>query len=253
MSNKRAFTLIEVLIGIMLFAIMSIAVASLFRLYGDLIKKPAEQSVNLPRYQAAVFHLIKNIRNSTWITIPDSNNIELHSHSNPDIRKYKFEGNKLKFKEGSANYRVLIENIGATEFFKGEGNEKPGNRFQKVKIEFWEKAIGNHTESDIFYNSLELASEESWDAIYIDPLNASTYKDGTKVFPFSILDDTLSNILQDEVIYVLSGEYDFYDETTLPCKGLDFFPGTILTVNPASHVKMGFDTVLLSEGEFYCS
>ncbi|MBL7157590.1 MAG: right-handed parallel beta-helix repeat-containing protein, partial [Candidatus Omnitrophica bacterium] len=46
---------------------------------------------------------------------------------------------------------------------------------------------------------------------------------------------------------------DFYDETTLPCKGLDFFPGTILTVNPASHVKMGFDTVLLSEGEFYCS
>lgn len=206
MLNRKSFTFIELIIGLIALAIIVLAAGKLFTLQTRLIGPEFPLKLdNDTQYQKALAHMINNIHNSAYMEIRPGNMLILHSHSyeqpitpdmgtigprqyalvqNPDITTgdlYYFDGYSRPAPAGSV---LIAENIQVPPggMFVGEGAQKPklrpGNflshsRYKKVKIEFWENSDPNasneYINNDIFYAKAHVASQEDWDIGYVHP------------------------------------------------------------------------------------
>ena len=224
-------------------------------MHGTIIKEITASSQKNFDAEYALAHMVKNIQGSAWVTVLNPNNIELHSHANPNIRKYSFENGNLIYEEGSKGRSVLARNLEADVFFLGEDDTKPYNRYRKVLIEFRVKPPTGKVfaNSDTFYTRSHCFCRESWDAIYVDPAHSSSFQDGTKIFPFQNIISALAISSEfpqfSEELFVISGDHVISEDAEFKSRFIYFTPETTLTMLPGITAKFGSTTVLYITGE----
>ena len=257
-NTIKGFTLIEVIVGIVALTIIALALGKAFQMNLFLIKS-VKASAELYKGQVALTHIVENAHSSAWIEIVDTNTIKLYSHSNPNIREYKLLDNILKYKERNGDYTVLLKDVESNALFKGLGDEKPGNRFSMVEIEFWN--IGSSSSNRLHTVA---GAKESWDMVYVDTLSTEERADGTKLFPYKTLADALTNGADNyrfyynvwagvtEKIALLNGSHSFSDSFDIKHQtNLIFFKDTSLTIEPGTVLTLGNRSSLAIQGEFY--
>lgn len=216
-KKYRGFTLVEIIVTLITSSIIIMAASSIYYFHATRMKKLKEKTEKALSCQYALEFMVKNIHNSSWIVIRNNTSIELHSHSNPKIRTFRFEDNKLVFRTDSEE-NTLVEGVDSDRFFSPIEQIQilPGNRYKAVEIKFWTKD-DSYSDVDTTYIHLRCFSKEKYlwgssGVIYVDPANAKVTEDGTKEYPFSDLNSAFEVSSPMDLILVLSGNHEITDE-----------------------------------------
>lgn len=254
-KDKRGFTFLEFMVASLIFSILGIAAGSLFYFHGKLIRDTTQLAEQNLKTQIALNHILENVKSSAWIVVKSPNDLELHSHTNPDIREYHLLDNRLTFKAGNVS-NIIADNIEADNLFTPVGVEKRNGRFHKVKIEFWTKTRNrlDYHNKDVFYAQAYAASQETWDLLYVDPGHVESIQDGTKIRPFATLQQALDVVAVNDAVIVLSGDHTVTGDINLGALSLLYFaaPTTFNVQGPATLTMGGNDlyqTVFASDGK----
>jgi len=237
------------------FSLIGVAAGGLYYMHGKIIKEITASSQKNLDAEYALAHMVKNIQGSAWVTVLNPNNIELHSHTNPNIRKYSLENGSLVYAEGNKGRSILARNLEADVFFLGENDTKPYNRYKKVQIEFRVKPPAGKVfyNSDTFYTKSHCFCRENWDAIYVDTVRSSSFQDGTKIFPFQNITSALAIASEypqfSEEIFVISGDHVVSEDAEFKSRFIYFTPETTLKILPGITAKFGNSTLLYIKGE----
>ena len=249
--SKKAYSLLEFVVGIAAAIIILLAAGTAIQLYYAFLRDPAVLTRNTLTDSINLSHIVNNIQNSAYITVVNSNEITLHSHSYPAIRKYSFTDGIITFTDGDKDPITLLTKIEAATLFEGFGDGKSNNRFNKLKIEFWRKGAPDR----VLYTVA--SCKENWNLIYVDPDNADIeYEDGTKIFPYEVTDSALDTASEyppfDEWLLVLSGETDFSGSVSVLSRNVIWSPDTTLSISPGTSLTMGWNTCMFIGGRVHC-
>ena len=262
-SRKKGFTLIEFLVASVIFGFLSMAAGGLFYIHGKLINNMLTNSREIFDAQGVAQHISENIQDSAWVKILSSSDIELHSQSNPAIRRYTLNNNgTLTYNDGVSPPKPLAINIQANNLFTGLGMEKSDNRFQRIAIEFWASKKGEkgpvYLEKDLSYINTVAVSRESWDIIYVNSTKTNSLEEGTKINPYLDIQSAANSISGEypdysEILMVETGEYNIKERVIiLQSRFIYFSEDAKLTIEPGATILLGNNTTLSIYGEFDC-
>ncbi|GEM_PF-7021744 len=253
MKQDKGFTLLELIISFSVVTLIGLAAAGMFVMHARMVKISTSKIEKVSELKYCLAEIAANIQSSAWVKIIDQGAIELYSHSSADVRKYSFykTGSKagtLEYKKSASSDPIVVaRKIDSNEFFKGDGTARNADCFKKIKIEFWEKTAGQsaHLTSDIFYAKIYAYTRESFDTIFVDPVNTSTSETGTKASPYKTLKGAFNaKLLGTDKIFVTGGTHLLSGSVTVPA---------FLLLAPGVKLDMGKDTSITVRKSFYCA
>ncbi|MEF3692396.1 MAG: prepilin-type N-terminal cleavage/methylation domain-containing protein [Candidatus Moraniibacteriota bacterium] len=140
---RRGFTLLEVVVAIAIFSIISLASTGAFVSIFKSYKNAKNLNENLKNGQYAMNLMNKTFRTSTVVVSVFSNSIEVYDYSQSKCFKYEFFGGKLLRSESN---RVIGASEAACESFPAGEAMTSGEVFGAFKVEKSEG--GDYTDSD---------------------------------------------------------------------------------------------------------
>ena len=256
MRNRKGFTFIELVVGIIALTIIVLVIGQLIYLLHSHLFLTTQQRIPGIAAQLALVHIIENIQQSAWVIVESPNKIVLYSHSKP-IREYNFDNGKIMYTKEGDSPSLLAQELETDKAFEGAGTEWITNRYHMVKIKFWDK----DSPESIAY--AVAGCKENRNVVYVDPNSTSDGENGTKVSPYKTMQDALSGAPDNSYastqgaglyfIAFLSGEHEFLGDVEIKNNNhLVFCANSVLKIKPNANINVGGSSRITIGGKFYC-